>query len=90
MRPVDLIPPEHRRRERGPARTGVAPWAIVGALVFALAAITAVTMFGNQISEREAERVIASTGRGRADRTGPGRRPLTRASPRWRWRARRR
>ncbi len=56
MRPVNLIPPEHRRRERGPARTGVAPWAIVGALVLALAAITAVTMFGNQISEREAER----------------------------------
>ncbi len=56
MRPVNLIPPEHRRRERGPARTGVAPWAIVGALVLGLAAITAVTMFGNQISEREAER----------------------------------
>lgn len=54
MRPVNLIPPEDRRGDRAPARTGVVPYVILACLGVALIAVTAVVMFGNQISEREA------------------------------------
>jgi Tfp pilus assembly protein PilN len=53
MKPVNLIPPEDRRGDRAPARTGAIPYVIVAGLAVALLAVTAMVMFGNQVSERE-------------------------------------
>jgi Tfp pilus assembly protein PilN len=55
MRPVNLIPPEQRRGERVPTRTGPAAYALVAGLALALAAITALVLTSNQISDRKAE-----------------------------------
>lgn len=55
MRPVNLIPLEERRGERGPTRTGPVPYLVVGALVAVLAGVTALVLTGNQISDRKAE-----------------------------------
>lgn len=55
MRPVNLIPPEDRRGEQAPLRTGPLAYFVVGALVAVLAGITATVLIGNQISEREEE-----------------------------------
>jgi Tfp pilus assembly protein PilN len=57
MRPVNLIPPEQRRGERAPTRTGPAPYAIVGALAVAVIAVTLIAKTNNQISDRKAEKV---------------------------------
>ncbi|MEK6277195.1 MAG: PilN domain-containing protein [Actinomycetota bacterium] len=54
MRPVNLIPPEERRGEAAPIRTGPVAYLIVGALAAVLAAVTFVVFTGNQISDREA------------------------------------
>lgn len=56
MRPVNLIPPEERRGERGPTRTGPLSYLIVGALAALLVAITAVVLTNNQLSDRKAEK----------------------------------
>lgn len=55
MRPVNLIPPEERRGDRAPTRTGPLAYVIVGALALALAGITAVVLTNNQVSDRKAE-----------------------------------
>jgi Tfp pilus assembly protein PilN len=55
MRPVNLIPPEDRRGDRAPTRTGPLAYVLIGGLVAALAAVTAVVLTSNQISDREAE-----------------------------------
>jgi Tfp pilus assembly protein PilN len=55
MRPVNLIPPEERRGERGPMRTGPLPYLLVGALVAVLVAVTALVITDNQISDRKGE-----------------------------------
>jgi Tfp pilus assembly protein PilN len=55
VRPVNLIPPEERRGERPPLRSGPLAYILVGALALALVAVTAVVFTGNQIKEREAE-----------------------------------
>lgn len=55
MRPVNLIPPEDRRGESVPLRTGPLAYAIVGVLAIALVAITAIVLTGNSISEKETE-----------------------------------
>lgn len=55
MRPVNLIPPEQRRGENTPLRTGPLPYVLVGALVLVLAGVTALVLTGNQISERKDE-----------------------------------
>lgn len=55
MRPVNLIPPEQRRGEHGPMRTGPVPYLVVGALVAVLAGVTALAMTGNQIADRKGE-----------------------------------
>ena len=55
MRPVDLIPAEERSGAAGPMRTGVVPYLLIGALVAALAGVTALVLTGNRISERKAE-----------------------------------
>jgi Tfp pilus assembly protein PilN len=56
MRPVNLIPSEHRRGDQAPARTGrVAPYAVVGVLAAALAGVSLLVLTGNRISESKAD-----------------------------------
>jgi Tfp pilus assembly protein PilN len=55
MRPVNLIPAEERRGGQAPLRSGPAAYIVVGALVAALAAVTALVLTGNQISEYKSE-----------------------------------
>jgi Tfp pilus assembly protein PilN len=55
MRPVNLIPLEERRGEHAPTRTGPLAYLVVGALVVALAGVTALVLTANQISERKSE-----------------------------------
>lgn len=55
MRPVNLIPPEKRRGDRAPSRTGVLPYLIVGVLAVALVLVTFMTMTASKINDREAE-----------------------------------
>jgi len=55
MRPVNLIPPEDRRGDRAPLRTGAMPYVLIGALVALLAAVSAVVLTGNTVEERRAE-----------------------------------
>ena len=55
MRPVNLIPPEDRRGDRAPLRTGILPYVVVGFLVAVLAGVAAVVVTNNQVSDREAE-----------------------------------
>ncbi len=56
MRPVNLIPPEDRRGERAPMRTGPLAYVIVAVLAVALVAVTATVLIDNQISDRKAEK----------------------------------
>lgn len=55
MRPVNLIPPDERRGEHAPLRTGALAYLVVGALVAVLVAVTALVLVGNQLAEREAD-----------------------------------
>ena len=55
MRPVNLIPPEQRRGDRAPTRTGSLPYVILGALVAVLAGVAATVVTGNQISDRKSQ-----------------------------------
>ena len=55
MRPVNLIPPEDRRGEQAPLRTGPLPYILLGALVAVLVGVTALVLTGNQISESKSE-----------------------------------
>ena len=55
MRPVNLLPPEDRG-ELAPARTGLFPYLIVGAMAVALLAVIGVALTNKQISDREAEK----------------------------------
>lgn len=55
MRPIDLIPPEQRRGQSAPLRSGPLAYVLLGALVAVLAGVTAVVLVGNQVADREAE-----------------------------------
>jgi Tfp pilus assembly protein PilN len=55
MRPVNLIPPEDRRGNSAPLRTGPTAYILIGALAIALLAVTALVLTGNGIKDREAE-----------------------------------
>lgn len=55
MRPVNLIPPEDRRGEQAPLRTGPLPYILLGALVVALIGITAMVLSDNQIANSKTE-----------------------------------
>ena len=55
MRPINLIPPEDRRGEQAPLRSGPIAYVLVGALVALLAGVTALVLADNQISERKAD-----------------------------------
>lgn len=53
MRPVNLIPPEERRGDQAPLRTGPLAYIVLGALVLALAGIVTMVLTDNQIAERK-------------------------------------
>jgi Tfp pilus assembly protein PilN len=55
MRPVNLIPPEERRGDQAPLRTGPLPYIVLGALVALLVGVTAIVLVNNQIAEGKAE-----------------------------------
>ncbi len=55
MRPVNLIPPEDRRGEQAPLRTGPLPYIVLAALVAVLIGVTALVLVSNQISESKSE-----------------------------------
>jgi Tfp pilus assembly protein PilN len=56
VRPVNLIPPEARRGDKAPTRTGVLSYVIVAVLAVALLGVTGVVLTNNQVSERKAEK----------------------------------
>ncbi|MEK6327955.1 MAG: PilN domain-containing protein [Actinomycetota bacterium] len=56
MRPVNLIPPEARRGEKAPMRTGALSYVIVAVLAAALLGVTGVVLTSNQIADRKAEK----------------------------------
>lgn len=56
MRAVNLIPPEQRRGERAPLRTGPASYVVVGALAAILAVVTVLVLTNNQIAEHESRK----------------------------------
>lgn len=55
MRPVNLIPPEDRRGEQAPLRTGALVYMVVGACVAVLIGVTMLVLANNTIADREAE-----------------------------------
>jgi Tfp pilus assembly protein PilN len=55
VRPVNLIPPEERRGDRGGKRKGSLAYGLVAVLAVVLLAVVAVVMTNNQIADREAE-----------------------------------
>jgi hypothetical protein len=55
MRPVNLIPPEDRRGDRAPLRSGPLSYVVVGALAAVLAVVTLMVMTSNGIAEKEGE-----------------------------------
>ena len=55
MRPVNLVPPEERRGERTPARTGAAIYGLLGLLAVALLGVTMVVLANNDISQSRAQ-----------------------------------
>ncbi|HET6570447.1 MAG TPA: hypothetical protein VFG58_03055 [Solirubrobacterales bacterium] len=55
MRPVNLIPPEDRRGDQAPLRTGPLVYIVIGALVAVLAGVTMLVLTGNQISASKDE-----------------------------------
>ncbi len=67
MRAVNLIPPEQRRGDRAPMRTGPLSYVLVGVLAAALVAVTLLVMTNNKISDREAERVSLESQVARAE-----------------------
>jgi Tfp pilus assembly protein PilN len=58
VRPVNLIPPEERRGDRAPMRTGPVSYVLVGALALAVAGVSAVVLTNNDIADRK-EQVAA-------------------------------
>jgi Tfp pilus assembly protein PilN len=57
MRPVNLIPPEDRRGDQAPLRTGPLAYILIGGLVLVLVGVVALVLTGNQVSESRDELV---------------------------------
>lgn len=55
MRPVNLIPPEERRGDSAPLRTGPMPYVLLAALVALLVGVAAMVLTNNEIGERQSE-----------------------------------
>jgi Tfp pilus assembly protein PilN len=56
MRPVNLIPPEDRRGDRAPMRTGNLAYVLVAGLALLLLAVIATALTSKQISDKESEK----------------------------------
>jgi len=56
MRPVNLIPPDERRGDAAPLRTGSLIYVLVGGLALLLLGIVAVALTSKQISDHESEK----------------------------------
>jgi Tfp pilus assembly protein PilN len=55
MRPVNLIPPDQRRGDQAPLRTGPFAYVVIAALATVLVGVTALVLVGNTITERKDE-----------------------------------
>jgi Tfp pilus assembly protein PilN len=55
MRAVNLIPPELRRGDHAPLRTGPLAYIVIGALALALLGVTLLVLAGNEVSEKKSE-----------------------------------
>jgi Tfp pilus assembly protein PilN len=56
VRPVNLIPPEERRGEKAPMRTGSLAYVVVAVLAVALLGVVGIVLTNNQISDRTSEK----------------------------------
>lgn len=57
MRPVNLIPPDMRRGDSAPLRTGPLAYVVVGALVLVLIGVTMLVLASNEVDEKKDELV---------------------------------
>lgn len=57
MRPVNLIPPDQRRGDSAPLRTGPLAYIVLGALALALVGVTMLVLASNEVSEKKDELV---------------------------------
>ncbi len=55
MRPVNLIPPEDRRGDKAPLRSGPLSYIVIGALALVLVGVLMVVTTSNDISEKEGQ-----------------------------------
>jgi len=55
MRPVNLIPPDQRRGDSAPLRTGPLAYIVVGALALALLGVTLLVLTSNEVAEKKDE-----------------------------------
>jgi Tfp pilus assembly protein PilN len=55
VRPVNLIPPEERRGQKTPLRTGPVSYLLVGLLALAVGGVTLLVLTGNKVADRKAE-----------------------------------
>jgi Tfp pilus assembly protein PilN len=55
MRPVNLIPPDERRGEQAPLRSGALVYLVVGACIAVLVAVTSLVLIGNKVADRKVE-----------------------------------
>lgn len=55
MRPVNLIPPDQRRGEQAPLRTGALVYLVVGAFIAGLVGVTSLVLINNKIADSKAE-----------------------------------
>ena len=82
MRPVNLIPPEDRRGEHAPLRTGPLAYIVLGALVLVLVGVTALVLTDNQIAERQGAKSRRWSAKTPLPRPRPQRSPPTPSSRR--------
>lgn len=55
MRPINLIPPEQRRGEQAPLRSGPLAYMVLAGLVLVLVGVTALVLTNNEIGEGESD-----------------------------------
>jgi Tfp pilus assembly protein PilN len=75
MRPVNLIPPDQRRGDSAPLRTGPLAYIVVGALALALLGVTLLVLASNEVAEKKGEVVTLrredKAAQARAERLAP-------------------
>ena len=57
MRPVNLIPPDMRRGDSAPLRTGPLAYIVLGALALVLVGVTMLVLTSNEVAEKKDELV---------------------------------